>query len=71
MIVKEGLKMDTAPEYTVQERSKRGNRRCNDLVHLSPLRIPLMNLPSVYPKLELLHLVLLNQYLAHMFPEGP
>jgi hypothetical protein len=46
------LKMNTALEYStrvVQE----GGRRCknstlNDLVHLSPLRIPLMNPPMVY-----------------------
>ncbi len=45
------LKMNTALEYStrvVQE----GGRRCkkstlNDLVHLSPLRIPLMNPPMV------------------------
>ncbi len=44
--------MNTAPEYStrvVQE----GGRRCkkstlNDLVHLTPLRIPLMNPPSVF-----------------------
>jgi hypothetical protein len=46
------LKMNTALEYStrvVQE----GGRRCkkstlNDLVHLTPLRIPLMNPPIVY-----------------------
>jgi hypothetical protein len=46
------LKMNTAPEYStrvVQE----GGRRCkksthNDLVHLTPLRIPLMNPPKVF-----------------------
>jgi hypothetical protein len=46
------LKMNTALEYStrgVQE----GGRRCkkstlNDLVHLTPLRIPLMNPPLVY-----------------------
>ncbi len=45
------LKMNTALEYStrvVQE----GGRRCkksplNDLVHLTPLRIPLMNPPVV------------------------
>jgi hypothetical protein len=45
------LKMNTALEYStrvVQE----GGRRCkkstlNDLVHLTPLRIPLMNPPLV------------------------
>ncbi len=45
------LKMNTALEYStrvVQE----GDRRCkkstlNDLVHLTPLRIPLMNPPRV------------------------
>jgi hypothetical protein len=45
------LKMNTALEYStrvVQE----GGRRCkksilNDLVHLTPLRIPLMNPPNV------------------------
>ncbi len=45
------LKMNTALEYStrvVQE----GGRRCkkstlNDLVHLTPLRIPLMNPPIV------------------------
>jgi hypothetical protein len=45
------LKMNTALEYSarvVQE----GGRRCKkstlyDLVHLTPLRIPLMNPPSV------------------------
>ncbi len=45
------LKMNTALEYStgvVQE----GGRRCNkstlnDLVHLTPLRIPLMNPPEV------------------------
>jgi hypothetical protein len=44
--------MNTALEYStrvVQE----GGRRCkkstlNDLVHLTPLRIPLMNPPTVY-----------------------
>jgi hypothetical protein len=44
--------MNTALEYStrvVQE----GGRRCkkstlNDLVHLTPLRIPLMNPPNVY-----------------------
>ncbi len=46
------LKMNTALEYStrvVQE----GGRRCikstlNDLIHLTPLRIPLMNPPLVY-----------------------
>ncbi len=45
------LKMNTALEWSrvVQE----GGRRCkkstlNDLVHLTPLRIPLMNPPCVY-----------------------
>jgi hypothetical protein len=46
------LKMNTALEYNtrvVQE----GGRRCkkstlNDLVHLTPLRIPLMNPPIYY-----------------------
>jgi hypothetical protein len=45
--------MNTALEYStrvVQE----GGRRCkkstlNDLVHLTPLRIPLMNPPYVFP----------------------
>jgi hypothetical protein len=48
--------MNTALEYNtrvVQE----GGRRCkkstlNDLVHLAPLRIPLMNPPIVYGKLK-------------------
>ncbi len=47
------LKMNTALEYStrvVQE----GGRRCkkstlNDIVHLTPLRIPLMNPPFVLP----------------------
>ncbi len=43
------LKMNTALEY-VQYKSGPGGRRCkkstlNDLVHLTPLRIPLMNPP--------------------------
>ncbi len=50
------LKMNTALEYStrvVQE----GGRRCkkstlNDLVHLTPLRIPLMN-PPQNPNLEI------------------
>jgi hypothetical protein len=54
------LKMNTALEYStrvVQE----GGRRCkkstlNDLVHLTPLRIPLMNPPH----LSLIQLVLCN-----------
>jgi hypothetical protein len=48
------LKMNTALEYStrvVQE----GGRRCkkitlNDLVHLTPLRIPLMNPPPERPR---------------------
>ena len=45
------LKMNTALS-TVQEWSRRGGRRCkkitlNDLVHLTPLRIPLMNPPWI------------------------
>ncbi len=47
------LKKNTALKYStrvVQE----GGRRCkkstlNDLVHLTPLRIPLMNPPLLYP----------------------
>jgi hypothetical protein len=56
--------MNTALEYStrvVQE----GGRRCkkstlNDLVHLTPLRIPLMNPPYEYKCLYRIH-----------FPENP
>jgi hypothetical protein len=51
--------MNTALEYStrvVQE----GGRRCkkstlNDLVHLTPLRIPLMNPPQVYSVQSVVH----------------
>jgi len=44
--------MNTALEYSVRV-VQEGGRRCkkstlNDLVHLTPLRIPLMNPPLVY-----------------------
>jgi hypothetical protein len=44
--------MNTALEYSTRV-AQEGGRRCkkstlNDLVHLTPLRIPLMNPPSVY-----------------------
>ncbi len=53
------LKMNTALEYStrvVQE----GGRRCkkstlNDLVHLTPLRIPLMNPPGKYERWHVLY----------------
>jgi hypothetical protein len=53
------LKMNTALEYStrvVQE----GGRRCkkstlNDLVHLTPLRIPLMNPPVQYTAADVLY----------------
>ncbi len=53
------LKMNTALEYStrvVQE----GGRRCNkstlnDLLHLTPLRIPLMNPPIDFPQRYLYH----------------
>jgi hypothetical protein len=59
--------MNTALEYStrvVQE----GGRRCkkstlNDLVHLTPLRIPLMNPPHVY-----IH-VLFSLYIYNDFTE--
>jgi hypothetical protein len=43
--------MNTALEYSTRV-AQEGGRRCkkstlNDLVHLTPLRIPLMNPPSV------------------------
>ncbi len=46
------LKMNTALEYSTRV-IQEGGRRCkkstlNDLVHLTPLRIPLMNPPRVY-----------------------
>ncbi len=45
------LKMNTALEYSTRVVQEKG-RRCkkstlNDLVHLTPLRIPLMNPPFV------------------------
>jgi hypothetical protein len=57
--------MNTALEYStrvVQE----GGRRCkkstlNDLVHLTPLRIPLMNPPFVIPSSYLIGLFLIGQ----------
>jgi hypothetical protein len=45
--------MNTALEYSIRV-VQEGGRRCkkstlNDLVHLTPLRIPLMNPPNVNP----------------------
>jgi hypothetical protein len=44
--------MNTALEYSTRVVQEGGGRRCkkstlNDLVHLTPLRIPLMNPPTV------------------------
>jgi hypothetical protein len=61
------LKMNTALEYStrvVQE----GGRRCkkstlNDLVHLTPLRIPLMNPPLIH--VSSLRNIRVNQYILY------
>jgi hypothetical protein len=64
------LRMNTALEYSrvVQE----GGRRCkkstlNDLVHLTPLRMPLMNPPNVlHLKFNILCVLLLSRYCIYL-----
>jgi hypothetical protein len=66
--------MNTALEYStrvVQE----GGRRCkkstlNDLVHLTPLRIPLMNPPIVYGNSSLRTLKIMSRNLNEILRSG-
>ncbi len=61
------FKMNTALEYSTRVVVQEGGRRCkkstlNDLVHLTPLRIPLMNPPILSSKEERCVLLLINMF---------